>query len=190
VETLLVTGIHREELAFGDRVAALMDKERTQVLRIPEGISHSRTGTDDLFYYNTRHREIYLQLRQQVKGYYRLLIDLHTGLNDSGRCADIYCRDESILQCVAEGSRQAGIGDQLRTVKILADSESSDPPEDHQVIEVGARTSIPKQIWNNRAFIYVGLEVYLPEGGVGTEEDWRFACDLIESVRACAMKDV
>ncbi len=186
METLLVTGIHREELAFGDRVAALMDQERIQVLRIPEGISHSRTGTGDLFYYNTRHREIYLQLRQQVKSHYRLLIDLHSGLNDSGRCADLYCRDEPILQCVAERSRQAGIGDKLRTVKILADSESSVSPVDRQDIEVGARTSIPKQIWDDQVFVYVGLEVYLAEEGVGTEEDWRFACDLIETISACA----
>ena len=186
METLLVTGIHREELAFGDRVAALLDKQRIQVLRIPEGISHSRTGTDDLFYYNTRHREIYLQLRQQVKSHYRLLIDLHSGLNDSGRCADLYCRDEPILQCVAERSRQAGIGDQLRMVKILADSESSAPPVDRRDIDVGARTSIPKQIWDDRIFVYVGLEIYLAEEGVGTEEDWRFACDLIETISACA----
>ena len=186
-ETILVTGIHREELGFGDRVAALLDNDRIHIMRIPRGISHARAGTGgDLFYYNTRHREIYLQLRQQMKGRYRLLIDLHCGLNEAGRCADIYCRDERLLQCVSERAAQAGMDARIRMVKILADSESSQAAGSRDV-EAGARTAIPKQIWNDQGFTYVGLEIYLAEEGVGVDEDWRFARDLIETIRVCGM---
>ena len=188
METLLVTGIHREELAFGDRVAALMDEERIQVLRIPEGISHSRTGTDDLFYYNTRHREIYLQLRQQVKGHCRLLIDLHSGVNDSGRCADVYCREEAVLRRMGERSRATAMAGQVRLVKILGDSEAGKEAGDRKEIDVGARTSIPAQIWNDPGFVYVGLEIYIEEEGDGARDDRRFARDLIETVRDRVME--
>jgi len=87
VDTLLVTGIHREELDFGDQVATLLDREKIELIRIPQGISHERKGNDP-FYYNICHREIYLQLRQQIKSDCRLLIDLHCGLNEVSRCAD------------------------------------------------------------------------------------------------------
>ena len=187
-ETILVTGIHREELGFGDRVAALLDTGRIHIMRIPQGISHTRTGTGgDLFYYNTRHREIYLQLRQQMKGRYRLLIDLHCGLNEAGRCADVYCRDETLLQCVSKRVAQAGMKERIRMVKILGDSESSDAVAGSRDVETSARTLIPEQIWKDTSFSYVGLEIYLAEEGVGIDEDWRFARGLIETIRICGM---
>lgn len=185
METLLVTGVHREELGFGDRVSELLDRQRIHVMRIPKGISHSRTGTNGLFYYNTRHREIYLQLRQQVKGHYGLLLDLHCGLNDSGRCADIYCRDERILRCIAARSKPTALGEQLRLVKILTDVEESESAGDGHAFEIGARTPIPQQIWNDRTFVYVGLEIYLAQKGEGGQEDWRFARNLIDTVQDC-----
>ncbi len=187
LETLLVTGIHREELDFGDRVAALIDRNHVHVMRIPEGISHARTGSGGLFYYNTRHREIYLQLRQQVTGHYRLLIDLHCGLNDTGRCADLYCRDEQILQCISGCTGQLAMGGQLRLVKILTDSENGDLVKEVKKVDVGARTSIPEQMWNDQSFVYVGLEIYLAKVGDGVAADWRFARDLIDFVRDCAI---
>ncbi|MCP5426022.1 MAG: hypothetical protein H6970_13290 [Gammaproteobacteria bacterium] len=186
-ETLLVTGIHREELEFGDQVAALLDTHQIGVMRIPEGISHTRPGSEDLFYYNTRHREIYLQLRQQVKAHYRLLIDLHCGLNETGRCADVYCRDPWLLHGVAQASKPLGLGERLRVVRILGDSEEVEPPDDFPDILLWARTPIPEQIWNNRRFLYVGLEIYLADTGAGQAEDWRYARDLIETVRHCAI---
>ena len=185
-ETLLVTGIHREELGFGDRVSGLLNRDHIHVMRIPEGISHVRTGRDSPFYYITRHREIYLQLRQQVKGRYRLLIDLHCGLNEAGYCADIYCRDEQLLQCVAERAKQIGVEKLLRMVKILADSEGENAVEDYRHNKTTARTLIPEQIWNNRDFCYVGLEIYLAKEGIGITEEWRFALELIETIQSCA----
>ncbi len=186
VQTLLVTGIHREELGFGDRVAELLDKRSIQIMRIPQGISHTRSGTDGLFYYNTRHREIYLQLWQQVKGQYRLLLDLHSGLNDSGRCAELYCRHQQMLRCVKDRSKQIGIGDKLRLVKILKDAEKNIPYSSDGETMIAARTLIPEQLWNDQTIIYVGLEIYLKEEGKGSTEDWLFALELIELVQACA----
>ena len=185
LETLLVIGIHREELGFGDRVAALLNSDHIQVMRIPKGISHARTGANSLFYYKTLHREIYLQLWQQAKGHYRLLIDLHCGLNDDGRCADIYCRDERLLHCVTRLTSHTDLGERLRLVKILAGSEVKHPTEYSDDIEVTALTSIPEQIWNSRSLIYVGLEIYLKEEGEGAAEDWHFARDLIEILQNC-----
>lgn len=40
--TLLVTGIHREELRFGDRVAALVDPDQVEVLRIARALADKR----------------------------------------------------------------------------------------------------------------------------------------------------
>ena len=189
-QTLLVTGIHREELGFGDRVTDLLDTQSIQLLRIPQGISHTLCGTDDLFYYNTRHKEIYLQLWQQVKGRYRLLIDLHCGLNESGRCADLYCRDRQLLRCIAHWSKQLAIGENLRLVKILRNSEIGEPFDNGGEALIGARTKIPEQLWNDRQMIYVGLEIYLQEEGQGSQEDWLFARDLIELVQTCAAESL
>lgn len=185
--TLLVTGIHREERDFGDRVAALLDRDRIGVMRIPEGISHARTGTDGLFYYEARHREMYLQLRQQVKGRCRLLVDLHCGFNEAGRCADVYCREERMLRCVARQASLIGKSEQVRAVKILTDTEASNSAKHTRLSLAGARTSIPQQIWNDCSCCYVGLEIYLTEEGVGTAEDWRFARDLIETIQLCGL---
>lgn len=184
--TLLVTGIHREELSFGDRVVELLDRERIQILRIPQGISHARSSADTLFYYNTQHREIYLQLWQQVKGRYHLLLDLHCGVNESGPCADLYSRDERLLQRISDRSKQLGVAEKIRLAKILKDSEEIKANnEDGQSI-IGARTPIPEQLWNDQVLIYVGLEIYLRKEGEGSTEDWMFARDLIELVQACA----
>jgi hypothetical protein len=183
---LLVTGVHREELGFGDRVAALLDAERIDVLRIPEGITQRRTGTGRHFYVNAQHREIYLQLRQQVRGRYALLIDLHSGIDRDGPCADVFCRRESFLACLAAGLGQAGVTDAVRLIRILADGETRVSADGAGVVEAAAHTWIPRAIWDRTSPLYVGLEVYLPEAGEGGCRDWRFACGLIEAIRDCA----
>lgn len=96
---VVVIGARREELGFGERVAEGLGPG-IAVLRIPQGISGHRPRPDEVFYYETRHRELYLlQLRQQVRGRYKLVIDLHRGVNQPGRCADVYCRDPGLLRC-------------------------------------------------------------------------------------------
>jgi len=184
-EALLVTGIHREELAFGDRVAALLDSNQIDVMRIPEGIPQNQINKDDRFYYKTRHREIYLQLWQQVVGQYRVLLDLHCGVNDSGRCADIYCQKEGLLECVAARSKEKDLAGQLKTVKIIRALKKDDLAANGRAVQIGAHTLIPDRIWNSPDCTYIGLEIYLSEAGEGVPEDWRFANELIEIIQGC-----
>jgi len=183
-ETLLVIGIHREELGFGDRVAALVDRDSIDVLRIPSGIPQARTGTDDHFYSNTQHREIYLQLRQQVKGRYRLLIDLHNGIDESGCCADVFCHDEAFLERLSAQIGQFGDERRVRLVKIIAQDDTAARGEERGIAEVGARTWIPRKIWDDGRPLYVGLETYLPSDGEGEQADWRFALRMIDRIRS------
>ncbi|MGD2118102.1 MAG: hypothetical protein PVG66_07075 [Chromatiales bacterium] len=183
-ETLLVTGIHREELGFGDHVAALLDSELIQVMRIPRGISHSRRAHDELFYFNARHREIYLQLHQQVRGRFRLLIDLHCGVNEAGRCADVYCHDQALLDYVSQRTQVKGLAQRLRGVRIVSEQHDESLSADVAAAETHAHTRIPEKVWNDPNCIYVGLEIYLVSEGDGVAQDWCFAADVIELVQS------
>jgi hypothetical protein len=95
--TALVIGIHKKELAFGCRVAEALPRAGIRIVRIDQGLPQEESFNGRGYYYSAFHREIYLQLHQQVKTEIRLLIDLHTGINESGRCADIYCSDHHLL---------------------------------------------------------------------------------------------
>lgn len=177
--TLLVTGIHQEELAFGDRVVSLLSDLEIDVMRIPEGISHSFKNANDQFYYETRHREIYLQLNQQLKKNHRLLIDLHSGIDDQGHCADIYCGDETVLAWLTAQTHKLTATRQLRLVKIQNPSEDN-KQKNASDTGLSAHTIIPEKIWHNPNFIYIGLEIYLEEEGEGIEEDWALAICMIK----------
>ena len=48
-DTVLVTGIHREELGFGDHVAALVNRGRVDIMRIPKGIPRAKTDPGKRF---------------------------------------------------------------------------------------------------------------------------------------------
>ena len=184
VNTLLVTGMHREELGFGDRVAERVDKNKVEILRVPLGISHERTGTDDEFYYLVNHRELYLQLRQQVKRRYVLVIDLHCGLSDGSVHADVFSHDDSLLKCMGDAVTSRCLGDKVKLIKIIGEEGL----KAHKLIcagHPGARTWIPEEVWNNHNFVYVGLEVYLSGDETGTAEECSFACELVEVLQSC-----
>ncbi len=180
--TLLVTGIHREELGFGDRVAKLLDHDRVDVLRIPEGITHSRPKAGDLFYYQTRHREIYLQVKQQIGSGYRLLIDLHSGRSSTSPCADVFCHDSAMLDCLLPDQRVFDQAHAVRLVKIVERHGPAAPVEASMPI---AHTWVPRELWDNPAFTYVGLEIYLHDSDEGAPTEWRFARELIDHIEAC-----
>lgn len=183
---LLVVGIHDEERAFGERVAERLKEGLVDVLFIPKGIPQDKRPGEVPFYHKLRHREIYLQLRQQVLGRYDLILDLHTGINESGRCADVYCRDEFLLSLL-NGSELA----EIRTVHITAKNRSSAPAlnkaSTHRahITQAVAHTIIPQEVWNSRDFLYVGLEVYIKQAGEGTKDDWLFTCKLVELILRC-----
>lgn len=187
--TVLVTGVHREELAFGDRVTARLENEDIDVLRIPEGVPQQCPDVDQQFYYDTRQRELYLQLHQQVKGRYRLLIDLHTGLDESEVSADVYCHDPSLLDRLASRLRDAGCADRVRLIRIVATGEPVAAGDRRSGVDAGAHTRIPHSVWSRGRPVYVGLEVYLPEDHRGGSKAERLAQTLIASIRNCDATD-
>lgn len=183
-DTLLVTGIHREELAFGDHVVERLDRTAIDLLRIPHGITQKRGQASGAFYSNAQHREIYLQLRQQVKGRYRLLIDLHCGVNEDGHCADVFCHDVEFLTCLKLQPQLGSADAPVRLVNIVADYDPN-PARLGGVESTLAYTWIPQQVWGDEHCTYVGLEVYLPDAPEGSEQDWLFTRHLILALQAC-----
>lgn len=185
-DTLLVTGIHHEELGFGDRVSALVDPARLDVMRIPQGIPQTKKGPGEQFYSSAQHREIYLQLGQQVKHRYRLMIDLHRGLDETGRCADVFCHDEDFLRCLGARLQKLSGKSDIRLIHIMSPDSRGVELNDEKVADAEARTWIPSKISLSKFPLYVGLEVYLPTDSDGKEEDWEFAHLLISEIQACA----
>lgn len=170
--TLLVIGIHREELAFGQAVAGGVDPAQVAVLEIPEGLSGQPPPVARRFQYEALHRALYLQLLPHVLNRHRLLVDLHSG-SDPQLGADLICADPALCECLrtalAGGGRLAGA--EVRVVPL--GDESAD---------LHARTIIPPQVWRNPAFLYLGLEIYLP----GPADEWPAACALARELIAIA----
>lgn len=194
-DTLLVIGIHREELAYGDQVARGVTGADIDLLRIDCGLSNQRPRYHEQFYYITAHRELYLQVRQQVKARHRLVIDLHAGLSDTGRWADIYAQDQAFLARFAkrllEGPEVCRrLKEVARLVRIvekdgrlpakwsLAESTPTYPV---------CRTVIPEAVWHSRRFLYVGLEVYMRTPATGDEEDLKLGYELVGCIRDSRM---
>lgn len=162
--TLLVIGIHREELAFGQAVAGELDLAQVAVLEIPEGLSGQQPSAARRFQYEALHRALYQQLLPHVLNRHRLLVDLHSGF-DPQLGADLICADPALCAClrtaVAGAERLAGV--EVRVV-----------PLGDEGADLHARTIIPPQVWRNPAFLYLGLEIYLTEPADG----WPAACEL------------
>jgi hypothetical protein len=171
--TLLVIGIHREELAFGAAVAVGLSRDRIDVLRIAEGLSGRRPRQDQRFHYGLLHRALYLQLLPHVRDRHSLLIDLHTGLAPQAPCADLYSRD--IPRLAALLARVRDLPAQPRLIPL-------DPPENGPSTE----TVIPPEVWRNPRFLYVGLEIYLSRAGTGSAAEHAYARTLIEALTAPA----
>lgn len=167
--TLLVIGIHREELAFDQAVAASLDPASMQVLAIPDGLSGRHPRADQGFHWDTLYRALYLQLRPHVRGQHRLLIDLHTGIDEAAPCADLYSRDPARL--VAALARRDALAPPPRLIT-LGDA----------AIESGAQTVIPDAVWNDPDCLYVGMEIYLAEPGPGRSAEREYARALIAAL--------
>lgn len=184
-DTVVIVGVHRAELDFGDRVSALLDPDTTDVLRIPAGIEQPRTAPHARFRSRARHREIYLQLRQQIRHRYDLAIDVHCGYDEQGHAADIFCHDLRFLDCLA--SRVAGNSHPgpVRLIRIIGDDEPTARPDDQGSVQASARTWIPQRVWLDVHPLYVGLEVYLVAEAAGDHDDWTFAKRLIDAIRDC-----
>ncbi len=183
-EAVLVTGVHAEELEFGDRVSRRLEPSGgLETLRIPEGVPQRCDDVEQQFRYETRQRELYLQLHQQVKGRFGLLIDLHSGYDESGTSADVYCRDPALLDCVGCQVRDIRLRHRVRLLRIVAPGERAGVPTGR--IEAAARTRIPPVIWEHDKPVYVGLEIYLPDRRDGRRDGEVLAQRLIEILQRC-----
>jgi len=176
---LLVIGIHREELAFGRAVADTLDPRLLKVLTVPEGLSGQRPLPDQAFMYQTLHQALYMQLLPYVIGHHTLLLDLHTGSDPAGPSADLICADAIWRDRLAFeiAARPALAAQNLRIVPLGTETEFP-----------YAHTVIPKQIWNNPEFTYLGMEIYLPEGEAGQTAGRDLAHSLVTLVADLAAK--
>lgn len=178
IQTLLVIGIHREELAFGQSVAAMLNRTRIDVLSIPDGLSGQHPLPDERFRYEMLHRALYLQLIPHVRGRYSLLIDLHTGLDEEGPCADIYtCTPEQLKPPLAGLMSPEAVSSGTPRLVRLGHTQASG-----RATGADGVTIIPPDIRQADDFLYAGIEIYLPQPGPGTADDWLYAAEIINAL--------
>lgn len=173
---LLLVGVHREELSFGQAVASAVDPRQVSVLPILQGLSGRRPNPDEVHRYEMLHRALYLQVLPHVEGRHRLLIDLHTGQDSAGPTADLLCASPVLCQRLEQRIEgHAGVSD--RNVRVLPLGPSGRLPK--------TLTVIPRQIWNNPAFQYLGMEIYLPQNEVAVTESRQLALCLVHMACEC-----
>jgi hypothetical protein len=187
-KTLLIIGVHVEELRFGEKVAEGARELGIDVLRIEHGLSNDRFLYGNLFYYDTFLRELYLQTHMQIQGNYSLAIDLHAGVNQAGYCADVFCKETSVLDCLNSvlQNRLFLLSEKVRLLKIVKDMAAR--PKLADLGYLSCKTFIPEAVWEGRHYHYVGLEIYLPRPGQGSREDWLFARRLVKCIHECGRK--
>ncbi len=178
---LLLIGVHKSELAFGDQVARLLG-DAVNVLRVDEGLADAKPTPDALFHWCVRHKEMYSQVLQRVGRRRGPMIDLHTGLNQAARCADVYCHNEQFLSFLRHAlslQRESSV----RVLPIVTDTSAV--TGDTTPV---ARAYIPPAIWQSSRFLYIGVEVFLPVAGAGEPPDHAFAAQLVRLIIGCARK--
>jgi hypothetical protein len=178
---VLLIGVHREELAFGEAVTQGLAPGTIQVLRIPAGISGVRPTQDRAFYYATHHQELYLQILPLVRGRYDLVLNLHCGVNEPARCADLFAADPALLDCACAALAEPSDNPAAKVRPILLGASKGARPTLPR-----AQTVIPEFFWRNPGFRYLGLKCFLLQPGAGEAADWDLARRLIEAAVACA----
>ncbi|MBL0715301.1 MAG: hypothetical protein JJV98_16550 [Desulfosarcina sp.] len=184
IRTGLVIGIHKKELDFGRQVAALLPETDIRIVRIDQGLPQQESFRGRGYYYGAFHREIYLQLHQQVKNKIDLLIDLHTGINEAGRCADLFCSDKNLLGRLEKtlNEYKVNLSDHSPAVRMYEiTTVDSQAPAASRRFPV-CHTIIPRAVWNSAHYSYVGLEIYLPKAGKGKPADWNYGVGLVKGI--------
>ncbi len=178
---LLVIGIHREELAFGCAVAERIDAGKVAVLAISEGLSNRLPSLDERYRHDMLLRRLYLQLLPHMVGRHRLLIDLHTGIDPAGPSVDLISCDaplrDRLAQCIGE---RPDLAEKLIRVLPLGPNQSI--PH--------VRTMIPQEVWNNPAFVYLGMEIYQPPGERADQGALDLALVLIQKATDCVATEL
>jgi len=184
IRTGLVIGIHKKELGFGRQVAAILPETYIRIIQIDQGLPQQKSFNGRGYYYSAFHREIYLQLHQQVKSKIDLLIDLHTGINEPGCCADIFCSDKHLLGRIKETLNESRMNffDHSQAVRLYKITTVSSKEHAASSRFPVCHTIIPHTVWESAQYSYVGLEIYLQEAGKGKQADWVYGTGLVESI--------
>lgn len=178
IRIVLVIGIHHKELIFGRQVAESISMPGLRVIQIDNGLRRQDAFKDKGFYYSTYHREIYLQLHQQIRKKCDLLIDLHTGSIEQGVAADIYCGDPVFLDRLKKSTRKNLWDSPVYLLRIVEENKLYDYTDDNFK---ACHTIIPKRIWSGKDYLYAGLEIYL-SNPIPCREDVKFAVWLISVI--------
>lgn len=197
-EVLFVTGVHREERDFGNAVADRLDHTRFAPLRIPAGLSGKRPGPEGIDDYRRRHRDLYRQILDHVRPHQHVLIDLHTGIDERHRSADVLCAHTGVLERVQRGAPQSDGQRSIRCVRLVADAPRPPVPAVPAAGPTQAtpaaspawpalRPEIPEAVWRGDDPLYIGIEIYLPQPGPGTTADADFAAGVTVLAADCAL---
>lgn len=181
---LVVIGVHREELAFGEKVAEGLSPDRFRILRIPRGVSGERPRGDEMASFQEKHWALYLQILEHVKPGHRLMIDLHQGIDSNGSAADVLCADQALLEHVSDNSPATSpdVAPEVRCVRLVHSTEYDRVKPGIADSTLVARPVIPEAVWNHDQVLYVGIEVYLKADGTGTPGELALSRSLIERV--------
>jgi len=178
---LLVIGVHREELAFGDLVAKGLGSCGIDLLRIPSGLSARRPRADELEQYRTNHARLYEQILSYAAPNHTLLVDLHCSLK-SHTDFDLIAADTTFLDTILKAFRQTPSMAEasVRAIQMVSetDFQSATPPSDRLYI----KPDLPPSVWRSPKPIYIGIEAYLEQEGKGTRQEWEMAQDLIKTI--------
>lgn len=212
--TLLVVGVHREERAFGEAVAAQLPAADFDLLRIEQGLSGRRPGPDGLDAYRRHHRALYEQILTHIKPTHRVVLDLHTGFDETGPCADVLCTDPQLLRCVEETPMTARRNKQPATgrvggVQLVAAAAPATPagtdlgtdqgtdrgqPAGTAPIDAPARRwpwlkpDIPCAVWRGHRHLYIGIEIYLPHAPNWTGMDVELGAAVTAAAADCGLQ--
>jgi hypothetical protein len=197
---LLVVGVHREERAFGEAVAAQLPAADFDLLRIEQGLSGRRPGPDDLTAYRRRHRALYAQILDHITPAHRMVLDLHTGFDEAGPCADVLCADTALLRCledqaIAARCRVPPAKSTIGGIQLVADEPetaftapvSDQPLQTHPHHWPWLRPDIPHAVWCAGRHLYIGIEIYLTDIDRPTGSDVTFGAAVVSAATDCGL---
>jgi hypothetical protein len=175
---LLIAGVHRQELEFGQKVIDLLQLQKCplDMLIIPQGLSNQFDSVMDTLY-RRQHEEMYHQIKGHIKKRHSLIIDLHAGCSESFSI-DLFSSQAQQYPCLKTEIIKKIIPE-ARAVNIKANLEIQ--KDKH----LTSYTILPKSIWKNNKFIYVGIEVYLEAYSSGNEADIQRSANMIDYLVQC-----
>ena len=177
---LVLIGVHREELAFGDQVVKPLPTGRFGILRIKQGLSARRPRPDQFLSYLDNHDRLYQQITSSIGSDCKLIIDLHCRLKERAD-ADLFSGSEQILKQAAAtlAANPDFSGKAIRPIRMISDKDLESLDLEAESPQLFAKPELPESLWRADSPLYLGLEIYVDEEGAGTAREWAFARQLI-----------